>query len=74
VGHIVLSGSSGARNVDAFFLCLGGPSVDPYKSTEGKRRVKVVLLHSVGSADDIVLSGASGAQNIDTTFFKLMWA
>jgi hypothetical protein len=32
-GHVVHSGASGERDIDALFSMLGGPSVDPTRST-----------------------------------------
>jgi hypothetical protein len=57
VGHIVHSGASGARNVDALFFMLGWNWYGIDKNSIGK----LVFLHLTGSMGHVVHSGASGA-------------
>jgi hypothetical protein len=55
VAHVVHSGASGSRNVDALFLISGRTGTDATKST------KLVFSDLVGSAGLIGHSDASGA-------------
>jgi hypothetical protein len=61
VGHVVHSGASGVRNVDALFFMLG---LDRYafdKKRVGRHYAELVFLHPVGSACHVVQSGGCGA-------------
>jgi hypothetical protein len=61
VGHVVHSGASGVRNVDALFFMLG---LDRYafdKKRVGRHYAELVFLHPVGSACHVVHSGGCGA-------------
>jgi hypothetical protein len=61
VGHVVHSGASGVRNVDALFFML---RLDRYafdKKRVGRHYAELVFLHPVGSACHVVHSGGCGA-------------
>jgi hypothetical protein len=61
-GHVVHSGASEARNVDALLFMLG---CDPYgfhKNHAGTRYAERVFLHPVESVVHVVHSGALGCE------------
>jgi hypothetical protein len=60
-GHVVHSGASGARNVDALFFMLGWDQYGFHKTCAGTRYAKFVFLHLVGFIGHVVHSGASGS-------------
>jgi hypothetical protein len=58
--HVVHSGVSGARNVDALFFTLGWAQCHFHKKRTGTHYAEIVFLHPFGYAGDVVHSGASG--------------
>jgi hypothetical protein len=74
MGHVVHSGASGARNMDAQFFMLKWAWCSFRKMRVGASDAKLVFLHPVGSAGHIVHYEASGARNINALFFMLGWA
>jgi hypothetical protein len=73
-GHIVHSGVSSVRNVDALFFKLGWDRYGFEKNHTGTRDAELVFLHPVGSVGHTVHSGGSGPQNTEVNFFMLGWA
>jgi hypothetical protein len=68
MGHVVHSGASHVRNIDA----LSGWARCGYdKKDIGIRYAEFVFLHVVGSTGHLVCSVASEARNIDAIFFML---
>jgi hypothetical protein len=71
VGHLVPSGSSGARNVDSLFSMLGWARSSFHKKHTGTRYVELMFLHPVGSAAHVVHFGVSGQRKVDALVFIL---
>jgi hypothetical protein len=67
-GHIVHSGVSGARNINAIFFILGWDRYGFDKKHAEASYTKIVFLHPVGSVGHLVLSVASGTRNVNTLF------
>jgi hypothetical protein len=73
VGHVVHSGTSSARNIDALFFILGWPRCAFHKKRTGTHNVELVFLHPIRSVGHIVHSSASGPCNFNALFFMLGW-
>jgi hypothetical protein len=67
-GHVVHSGASGARNVDALSFMLGWDRYGFNKKHTGTCYAELVFLHLVGSMGHVVNSGASRASIINALF------
>jgi hypothetical protein len=73
VGHVVHSGASGTRNVNASFFMLGWDWHGVHQKCAGTRYFELVFLHPVGSAGYIEHFGASRTRNVKALFFMLGW-
>jgi hypothetical protein len=60
MGHVVHSGASGVRNIEAIFVTIGWHRYGFCEKQVRTNYTELVFLHLVGSAFHIVPSGASG--------------
>jgi hypothetical protein len=67
-GHVVHSGVSEVRIIDAPFFMLGWTWCGFHKKRNGTCHTDTVFLHPVGSAGHLVHLGVSGPQNVDALF------
>jgi hypothetical protein len=74
VDHVVRSGASGPRNIDALFLMLMWAWCRYHKKHTQTCCVELLFLHPVRSAGNVVRSSASRPRSIDALFFMLGWA
>jgi hypothetical protein len=72
--HVMHSGASGERNVDALFFMLRWARCGSNKKHVGTCLAELVYLHPVGSFSQIVHSGTTRLQNVDALFLMLGWA
>jgi hypothetical protein len=73
-GHVVHSGVSGVRNINAIFFILRWARCRSHKKHAGTGYTEHVFLHSVRSGGHVAHSSASGVRNVNTLFFILGWA
>jgi hypothetical protein len=70
--HVVHSGVSGARNIDAQFFMFDWDRFGFNKKCTGTRYAEPVFLHPVGSAGHVVHFGVPLVRNIHTIFQALV--
>jgi hypothetical protein len=73
VVHVVHSGASEPRNIDAIFFMLGWSECNFHKKRTGTRYAELAFLHPLRSMGNVVHCGPSGARNVDTFFFLFGW-
>jgi hypothetical protein len=73
MGHIVHSGASRPRNIDALFFILGMAHCGFHKKHAGTHYAELVFFHPLGSLGHVAHSGASKPRNFDALFFMLGW-
>jgi hypothetical protein len=71
VGHVVHSGESGPRNVDALFFIRVWDWYRFDKKRASTRYAQLVFSHPVGVVGHVVHSGEFGPRNVDALFFML---
>jgi hypothetical protein len=69
VGHVVHSGASGTRNMDALFFMFRWVRYGFDKKRGRTRYAELMFFHLMGSAGHVVHFSVSGRRNVDTLFF-----
>jgi hypothetical protein len=72
-GHVVHSGVSRARNVEALFFVLGWDRYGFHKMVRWDRHAELAFLDPVRSVGLVVHYGAFRARNVGAQFFMLGW-